>query len=83
MTGTDTARDERIDRIVEAIQQTNVLLEGVRVSMQLLVRRSSDHEARLRVVERWRHNLTPILAALTFLSGVVFSEMIQRTIFGD
>lgn len=83
MTGTDVTRDERIDRIVEAIQQTNVLLEGMRVSMQSLVQKSSDHEARLRVVERWRHNLTPILAALTFLSGAVFSEMIQRTIFGN
>lgn len=83
MTGTDVARDERIDRIVEAIQQTNVLLEGMRVSIQSLVHRSSDHEARLRVIERWRYHLTPILAALTFLSGAVFSEMIQRTIFGD
>ena len=38
----------------------------------------SDHEERLRSVERWKQNLTPILATLTFLSGVVFSEMIQR-----
>lgn len=76
-----TSRDERIDRIVEAIQRTNLLLEGMRASMQTLVERNHDHEQRLRVVERWLHNLSPVLAALTFLLGVVFSEMIQRTLF--
>lgn len=73
--------DERMDRLVEAVQQTNLLLEGVKVSLTQVIQRSIDHEDRLRVIERWRHNLTPILAALTFLSGVVFSEMIQRMVF--
>lgn len=73
--------DERMDRLIEAVQQTNILLEGMKVSVTQLTERSLDHEARLRTIERWRHNLTPILAALTFLSGVVFSEMIQRVLF--
>lgn len=73
--------DERMDRLIEAVQQTNILLEGMKVSLTQLTERSVDHEARLRTIERWRHNLTPILAALTFLSGVVFSEMIQRVLF--
>jgi hypothetical protein len=73
--------DERMDRVIEAVQQTNILLEGMKVSLTQLTERSIDHEARLRTIERWRHNLTPILAALTFLSGVVFSEMIQRVLF--
>ena len=73
-----TFQDERIDRLVEAVQQTNVLLEGMKVSLETLHLRSVDHEQRLRIVERWRHSLTPILASLTFLLGVVFSEMIQR-----
>jgi hypothetical protein len=73
--------DERMDRLIEAVQQTNVLLEGMKVSLMQLTERSLDHEQRLRTIERWRHNLTPILAALTFLSGVVFSEMIQRVLF--
>ena len=76
-----TTTDERMDRLIEAVQQTNVLLEGMKVSVTQLTERSVDHEARLRTIERWRHNLTPILAALTFLSGVVFSEMIQRVLF--
>ena len=73
--------EEQMDRLVEAVQQTNLLLEGVKVSLTQVIQRSIDHEDRLRVIERWRHNLTPILAALTFLSGVVFSEMIQRMVF--
>ena len=73
-----TYRDERIDRLVEAVLQTNVLLEGMKVSLEALQIRAQDHEERLRIIERWRHNLTPILATLTFLLGVVFSEMIQR-----
>lgn len=73
--------DERMDRLVEAVQQTNLLLEGVKVSLVQVIQRSIDHEDRLRVIERWRHNLTPILAALTFLSGVVFSELMQRMMF--
>lgn len=73
-----TYRDERIDRLVEAVQQTNVLLEGMKVSLDTLHLRSDDHEERLRIVERWKHQLTPIVASLTFLLGVVFSEMIQR-----
>lgn len=78
---TETNTDERIDRLIEAVQQTNILLEGMKVSLTQLTERSVDHEQRLRTIERWRHNLTPVLAALTFLSGVVFSEMIQRMLF--
>ncbi len=77
----DSFHDERIDRLVEAVQRTNLLLEGLKVTMDQHSVRTVDHEERLRVIERWRHNLAPILAALTFLSGVVFSEMIQRVLF--
>jgi len=73
--------DERIDRLIEAVQETNVLLEGMKVSLTQLSERSLDHEQRLRTIERWRHNLTPILAALTFVSGIVFSELIHRAFF--
>ncbi|MBD3673488.1 MAG: hypothetical protein HUJ26_08170 [Planctomycetaceae bacterium] len=73
--------DERLDRLVEAVQQTNLLLEGMKITLTQISERSIDHEDRLRVLEKWRHNLTPILAALTFLSGAVFSEMVQRMLF--
>ena len=73
--------DERIDRLIEAVQETNVLLEGMKVSLTQVSERSLDHEERLRTIERLRHNLTPILAALTFFSGIVFSELIHRAFF--
>jgi hypothetical protein len=72
------AMDERWDRVLEALQQVNVHLEGLRVSLLGLVDASDDHETRLRRVERWHHNLTPVLAALTFLLGAVFTEMLGR-----
>lgn len=78
MSTPEIIRDERIDRLVEATQRTNVLLEGLRISIEYLMESRVDHEQRLRSVEQWKQNLTPILAILTFLSGVVFSEMIQR-----
>ena len=74
------ANDERLDRIVESLQQINVHLEGLRVSLTSLVQDSEDHETRIRAVERWQSNLTPILAFLTFVLGAVFTEMLGRFI---
>lgn len=73
-----TLSDEKLDRIVEALQQVNVTLESLRVSLSSLVQVSDDHEQRIRVVERWQNNLTPVLAAMTFMLGVVFSMALER-----
>jgi len=75
-----SSADEKLDRIVEAVQQVNVNLENLRVQLAALMQTSRDHEQRLRSMERWQHNLTPILAALTFILGAVFSEMLGRII---
>jgi hypothetical protein len=72
--------DEKLDRIVEALQQVNVNLESLRVTLLSLVQITDDHEARLRSVERWQNNLTPILAVATFMLGAVFTEMLKRFI---
>ena len=73
-----SSTDEKLDRIVEALQEVNVNLEGLRVSMTSLIQASEDHETRIRTVERWQSNLTPFLAALTFILGAVFTEMLGR-----
>lgn len=79
--GEDMARDdERLDRVVEALQQINVNLEGLRVALVNLTQTTADHEGRLRSVERWRHYLTPLVAALTFVLGAVCSAAVQRVI---
>ncbi|GAB4159752.1 MAG: hypothetical protein Tsb009_37070 [Planctomycetaceae bacterium] len=70
--------DEKLDRIVEALQQVNVNLESLRVNLQTLDQLTIDHEKRIRSVEQWKHNITPILAALTFTLGAVFSVTLQR-----
>jgi hypothetical protein len=72
--------DERLDRVVEALQQINVNLEGLRVTLVDLTETSADHEDRLRSVERWKHSLTPVLAALTFVLGAICSVAVQKVI---
>lgn len=70
--------DDKLDRIMESVLQTNVHLESLRVSVQTLVQQQEDHESRLRVLERWRNNLTPIFALLTFVIGSLFTAALER-----
>ena len=72
------AMDEKLDRIVETLQQVNVNLESLRVTLSSLVAVSDDHESRIRSTERWQQNLTPVLAVLTFLLGAIFTEVLDR-----
>ena len=73
-----TLADDKLDRIVEALQQVNVNLESLRGKLSTLIQAREDHETRIRSIERWQHNLTPILAVLTFMLGAVFTEMLDR-----
>lgn len=70
--------DDKLERIMESLQQLSVSVENLRVTLQTLVRESQDHELRLRVIERWRSNLTPVFALLTFIGGTLFSAALNR-----
>ena len=70
--------DEKLDRIVETLQQVNINLESLRVTLSSLVEVSDDHESRIRLIERWQQNLTPVLAVLTFMLGAIFTEVLDR-----
>ena len=70
--------DEKLDRIVESLQQLNVNVESLRVSLSSLIEIAGDHEKRIRLIERWQHNLTPVLAVLTFMLGAVFTQVLSR-----
>jgi hypothetical protein len=70
--------DDKLDRIMEQVLQTNVHLESLRVSVQALVQQQEDHEQRLRTLERWRSTLTPIFAVLTFVIGSLFTAALER-----
>jgi len=74
----ESRSDEKLDRIVEALHEVNVNLGGLQVTLTGLVEVTNDHETRLRVIERWQNNLMPILAAMTFVLGVTFTEVIDR-----
>lgn len=71
-------QDENFDRIIESLSQINVSLEGLKVTLTGISTVTTDHESRLRKIEVWKHNLTPILAALTFALGAIFSVAIGR-----
>ena len=70
--------DERLDRIVEALQQINIQLEGLRVTIVANSEAVSDHEKRLRMIEQWRHSLTPLFAVGTFILGAVASTAVRH-----
>jgi len=72
--------EDKLDRIVEGLQQVNVNLESLRVSLSALIETCDDQEHRIRSIERWQHNLTPLLAALTFVVGAICTEILARFI---
>ncbi len=72
--------DEKLDRIVESLQQLNVNVESLRVSLSSLIEIADDHEKRIRLIERWQHNLTPVLAVLTFMLGAIFTQVLGRVL---
>lgn len=73
-----TMQTERLDRILESLSRIQVTIESLRVSLVSLSESVHDHEERLRGIERWRHQLTPVLAMLTFLLGVVATAVAER-----
>ncbi|MBR9801560.1 MAG: hypothetical protein ACE37I_19810 [Rubinisphaera brasiliensis] len=70
--------EDKLDRIVEAVHGVSVQLESLRTTLQQLQTASLDHEKRLRSIERWQNNLTPILAAMTFVLGASFTQVLDR-----
>lgn len=70
--------EDKLDRIVEAVHGVSVQLESLRTTLQQLQTASLDHEKRLRSIERWQNNLTPILAAMTFVLGASFTQVLVR-----
>jgi len=69
---------EDLNRVVDALHQVNLTLESLRVTMGTQVEEIDDHEKRLRLLERWTSSLTPVIASLIFLSGVISTAVIQR-----
>ena len=73
-------QDESFDRIVESLGQINVNLEGLRVTLAGLSEVTADHENRLRHVEQWKNSLSPLIALMTFLLGVVVSAVVENVL---
>jgi len=69
--------EESLDRLVESLALINVNLEGLRVSLQAVIETKADHEQRLRSMERWRYNMTPVVALMTFLLGAICNAALE------
>lgn len=70
--------EDSFDRLVESLALINVNLEGLRVSLQAVTETKIDHEHRLRSMERWRYNLSPVVALITFALGAMCSAALER-----
>lgn len=70
--------DQRFSQIMQVLEQLHVSLEGLRTSLASVVQATTDHEQRLRSVERFQHALTPTLAAITFILGVASKAAIEQ-----
>lgn len=69
---------ESMERLLNELHSLRVTLEGLRVTLTTLTRVADDHELRVRVLERRAQSLTPVISALTFLLGVVATELVGR-----
>ncbi len=70
--------NERIDRLLESLSRVSVQLETLRVSLRAVHEDLQDHEQRLRNVEQWKHKLTPVLAAISFVAGAAVSAFVAK-----
>ena len=68
----------RLSEILRYVQELQLSMEGVRGSLQHALRAAEDHEERLRKVERWQNQMSPLLALATFVGGVVFQVVMTR-----
>lgn len=69
---------EPLDKLLAELHSLRVTLEGLRVTLSTLAGIASDHEARVRVLESRSHHLTPVVSALTFVLGVLATEVVGR-----
>lgn len=70
--------DDRLDLIAAAVTRIDVHLEGLRVALSALTESSHDHEFRIRSMERWRYQVTSLLAAAAFVLGALVSAAVDR-----
>jgi hypothetical protein len=62
------------------LHSLRITLERLRVTLSALARVTDDHEARVRVLERRQQSLTPVISALTFVLGIVVTQLIGRVL---
>lgn len=68
---------QRLDSLFGRLQEIQLTLERVRVSLETLTTKTADHESRLRRLERWQHRINPLLGLITFLLGAALTAALK------
>lgn len=71
------ASDQRVDDIVAQLQSIRVAIERLLVSVESLGESDTDHEGRLRRLERWQQRLQPMLGLAAFVLGSVATAVLD------
>lgn len=71
-------QEYRLSEILRYVQELQLAMESLRGSMQHAVKSNCDHEDRLRKIERWQNQMSPLLALGTFVGGVVFQVVMTK-----
>lgn len=69
-----------VEKLLTELHSLRVTLERLRVTLSTLTQIASDHETRVRELERRQQSQTPIIAGLTFLLGVMVTELVGRVL---
>ncbi len=69
-----------VEKLRTELHSLRVTLERLRVTLSTLTQIASDHETRVRELERRQQSQTPIIAGLTFLLGVMVTELVGRVL---
>ncbi len=61
-----------------SLREISSHLAAMRATLDALTASLADHEARLRGVERWQHQATPLMSAVLFVLGVVVTVTLEH-----
>ena len=68
---------DRLEHVSQRLTEIHLALERLRVSIETLTQNNSDHEERLRRLERWQQRMNPVLGLITFLLGAILTSTLN------
>ncbi len=69
--------NKRFDQLIEKLSDMAVSFALIANAVESLDKSRDDHEERVRSLEKWKNNLSPVLAAGTFILGGIAMAVIR------